>query len=287
MFQTQMTASKPTRWYQLLALLVASFLLAGFIFSLGTAGQAHAATISAQSSSATPNLVSGSITGSLAGSQIGDTCGDYYGCPYPGEWCAEFARAVWQYSDADISGLTGASASFYQYGQNHHTLSNTPKVGDAVVFGYSNGYAQHVAIVVSVDTANHTIKSVGGNERGGAGVVAEDGPYNWTVGYSSYWQMDISGYVSPVAGNNACPANVQQGSSGSEVQFLQAYLNYDYDHGVFPNSPDNFHPPLAIDGQFGPLTRSAVVDFQFKVGLGSSGGGVAGSRTWTHLGACG
>lgn len=285
MFQTQSTVGKPTRWYRLLGLFIAFLLIGGALLTLTTAEQAHAATTTMQSS-AIP-AVSGSNIANIAKGQIGGTCGDYYGCPYPGEWCAEFGMWVWSHGGADISGLTAGAGSFYVYGQNHHTLSNTPAVGDAVVFGYNGaGYAQHLAIVVSVNTSNHTIYSVGGNERGGAGVVAEDGPYNWTVGYSSYWGMNISGYVAPVGGSSPppCPATIQNGSTGSLVVTLQRDLNYDYSHKVFGNTPYNFSPPLATDGQFGPLTENAVKDFQTKKGL--SVDGIVGPHTWHALGAC-
>jgi hypothetical protein len=160
-------------------------------------------------SPSTAYAASGNTIASLATSQIGGTCGSYYGCPYPGEWCAEFARWVWGQVGLDVPSLTAASASFYDYGTAHGTLSNTPQVGDAVVFGYiaSSNWAAHVALVTQVDATNHTIVSVGGNEGGGAGVVQQDGPYNWTLGYSSYMGMTISGYIAPVGLTSSSPSN--------------------------------------------------------------------------------
>lgn len=252
-----MTGFRPTRWYRFLGLLVALLLLGGIVFS-ATAENADAA-------------VSGGNIGAIANGQVGNGCGSYYGCPYPGEWCAEFAKWVWQHGDEDVANITGAAGSIYQYGQSHGTLSSSPRVGDVVVFGYNgNGYAQHAAIVVSVGSG--TIVSVGGNERGGAGVVAKDGPYGSALGYSSYWGMTISGYVAPVGGSNACPATIQNGSTGALVQALQSDLNYDDGAG------------LAVDGQFGPLTTSAVKTFQSKKGLAVDG--VVGPNTWHALGAC-
>ena len=259
MFQTQTTVGKPTRWYRFLGLLVALFILGGIMFS-ATVQRADAA-------------VSGGNVAAIANGQVGGTCGSYYGCPYPGQWCAEFGKWVWQHGDENVSGLTGAAGSFYVYGQNHGTLSNTPKVGDAIVFNYhGGGSADHLALVVSVNTANHTIVSVGGNERGGAGVVAKDGPYNWSVGYSSYWGMNISGYVAPVGGSNPCPAQIQNGSTGALVGVLQSDLNYDDNAG------------LGVDWQFGPLTEAAVKTFQSRHGLTVDG--QVGPHTWHALGAC-
>jgi CHAP domain len=202
MLQTQLPVDKSKRNRRLLLLLTA-FLIAAVLvpavwFSLTARGQAHAASAA----------VSGSQIATIAKGQIGGQCSQYYGCPYPGEWCAEFAMWVWSHGGANTSHLTAGAGSFYIYGQKNHTLSNTPKVGDAVVFGYNGtGYAQHVAIVVSVNTSGHTIVSVGGNERGGAGAVAEDGPYNWNGGYSSYWGMNISGYIAPAGSGSPPPGH--------------------------------------------------------------------------------
>jgi hypothetical protein len=196
MFQTQLSTDVSKghrRSLPLLRGLLVIAVLAGALVFFASAGGAHAASVA-------PATVNGDAIADIALGQIGGTCSQYYGCPYPGQWCAEFGMWVWNKADVNTSGLNAGAGSFYIYGQNHHTLSNTPAVGDAVVFGYNGaGYAQHMAIVVEVNTSRHTIHSVGGNERGGAGVVAEDGPYSWTVGYSSYWGMDISGYIAPVS----------------------------------------------------------------------------------------
>lgn len=116
----------------------------------------------------------------------------------PENWCADFAKFVWAEAGANVSGLTPAAGSFGYYGSGLHS---SPHVGDAVLFDYSNGYADHVAIVTSINS-NGTITSIGGNERNGnpgASVVASD-TYSPSVGYSSYWGMNISGYVSPSGG---------------------------------------------------------------------------------------
>lgn len=197
MFQTPLSADQPKRKRTVLPLLRGMLVVAVFtsalVFFAPVRGEAHAA-------SAAPASVGDTIA-DIALGQIGGRCSQYNNCPYPGEWCAEFGMWVWSQADQNIWRLTAAAGSFYQYGQFHGTLSNTPHDGDAIVFNYNGaGYAQHMAIVVEVNTSAHTIRSVGGNEHGGAGVVAEDGPYDWSVGYSSYWGMNISGYITPVQG---------------------------------------------------------------------------------------
>ena len=89
-----------------------------------------------------------------------------------------------------------------------------------------------------------------------------------------------------VQGPNVCPANVSLGSSGTWVQVLQYSLNSLRAKGLFSASPESYTSPLTTDGVFGSQTEAATVDFQFAAGLGSSGGGVAGSRTWSLLGFC-
>jgi Putative peptidoglycan binding domain/CHAP domain len=283
MTQTQLPADKPGKIRKLLPLLsgalVVAVLAGALVFSISARGGADAASAA----------VNGNTIASIAKGQIGGHCANYYGCKDPGEWCSDFSIWVWSHAGASTAGLTPASGSFYTYGQKHGTLSKTPKIGDAVVFNYGYqgaGTASHVAIVVSINTAAHTITSVGGNERGGGGVVAED-TYNWTVGFSSYWGEPISGYVAPVAGGTpspVCPATIQNGSSGSLVVTLQTELDSLYSQKKFPNSPYNFKPLLAKDGQFGALTANAVKDFQKAKGLAVDG--VVGPQTWHALGHC-
>jgi hypothetical protein len=206
MFQTSLPTNKPKRKRMLLPLLrgvlVLAVLAGALVFSVSSSGRAHAASVTpALSTGDTIADSTGDTIADIALAQIGGHCIQYNGCPYPGEWCAVFGMWVWSQADQNIWRLTAGAGSFYLYGQRHGTLSNTPHDGDAIVLGYNGaGYAQHMAIVVEVNTSAHTIRSVGGNERGGAGVVAEDGPYDWSVGYSSYWNMDISGYITPVQG---------------------------------------------------------------------------------------
>ncbi|UJB39726.1 CHAP domain-containing protein [Streptomyces sp. A1-5] len=115
----------------------------------------------------------------------------------PENWCADFASWVWAQAGFNVNGLTPAAGSFGQYGAGLHP---DPHVGDAVVFNYNgNGYADHVAIVTAVNP-DGTIESIGGNEvtnDPASSSVHHDGPYSGAVGDSSYWNMSISGYVSP------------------------------------------------------------------------------------------
>ncbi len=92
----------------------------------------------------------------------------------------------------------------------------------------------------------------------------------------------------------ACPATVQEGSSGSAVVTLQKALNGLLDKTSDPSfyemSPDTFHFPLATDGSFGPQTLSAVIDFQTWNSPQFGGtlvvDGIVGPNTWHVLHKC-
>jgi len=87
----------------------------------------------------------------------------------------------------------------------------------------------------------------------------------------------------------SCPPTIQEGSTGSVVVTLQRALNELYrdfdDPSWFLNSPDNFQPPLAVDGIFGPLTRNAVIGFQFW-NPPLQVDGIVGPQTWHVLHKC-
>jgi hypothetical protein len=115
-------------------------------------------------------------------------------------WCADFATWVWKRAGLRTDELTSAAASFYLYGQRNGTLHTdpeyVPQVGDAVVFEYRDGWAEHVALVDSVEDG--TMTTINGNSGGTVttSTVAETtGPA--VVGEVVAGQR-ISAFVSPV-----------------------------------------------------------------------------------------
>ena len=127
----------------------------------------------------------------------------------PEYWCADFVRWVWDNEGFDTSELSAAAGSFYVYGQNHGTLSNTPALGAAVVFDYGGGgYADHVAIVTQVN-GDGSIETASGDWNGQSGseayfsstshVILNSPAYASTVGSSpGIIGMTISGFITPV-----------------------------------------------------------------------------------------
>jgi cell wall-associated NlpC family hydrolase len=96
-------------------------------------------------------------------------------------WCADFAKWVWQNVGLPVDGLTPESGSFYTYGSRNGTLHTdsgyVPQAGDAVVFNYhGGGDADHVGLVTRVG-GDGVIQVINGN-------FGSD-PRTSKVGYSS------------------------------------------------------------------------------------------------------
>lgn len=157
------------------------------LFVAATATSAHASTVSSIVAEAESQLYSGSTTGpgpcGLSGDGYdADGTGQSNSCSdggYAHAWCADFAGWVWQQAGvAGLGGLNDLAQSFYQYGTDNGTTSNTPAVGDMVYYhadseSLSDTADDHVAVVVAVN-GDGTIDTVGGNETKGDGIVQED-----------------------------------------------------------------------------------------------------------------
>ncbi|GAA0625562.1 hypothetical protein GCM10010174_51200 [Kutzneria viridogrisea] len=121
----------------------------------------------------------------------------------PEEWCADFAKWVWQNEGAQVDGLTAAAGSFYTYGQRKGTLHTDggyrPQPGDAVVYNYAgSGYADHVGLVTEV-RGDGSIQVINGNFNGttASNSVVAYSSGTGRVGASIAGQT-ISGFTSPV-----------------------------------------------------------------------------------------
>jgi hypothetical protein len=137
------------------------------------------------------------------------------------EWCADFAKWVWEQGGvtAGLSTLDPSSASFYQWaidqGQNPVFDSGTPQVGDAIVFYPGSDtapnatYADHVGLVVGVNS-NGTLNLANGDFLGSSNITVQA---NTTSPSISSWAASIWGtgeqwiYVSPAGGETAFQAN--------------------------------------------------------------------------------
>jgi hypothetical protein len=79
----------------------------------------------------------------------------------------------------------------------------------------------------------------------------------------------------PILGGGGQPGRptIRQGSKGQDVRDLQAHLK---------SVHSSYAGHLAVDGDFGPRTRAAVVEFQRRSGLAADG--IVGPLTWARLG---
>ncbi|WP_158821145.1 CHAP domain-containing protein, partial [Streptomyces sp. NRRL S-515] len=130
-------------------------------------------------------------------------------------WCADFAG--WAWAQAGVAGrgtLTDMANSFLDYGNKYGTRSNTPHVGDAVVYNMNDGtyINDHVAIVTAVSGDSVTI--TGGNESNS---VKTNTTTNWRVGQSPFGQV-ITAYISPLgSGEEGTPETPAAPAVSSKV----------------------------------------------------------------------
>jgi peptidoglycan hydrolase-like protein with peptidoglycan-binding domain len=93
----------------------------------------------------------------------------------------------------------------------------------------------------------------------GIAVDGQVGPQTKTALYSNISGGGSSGAPAPINLNSgSCPSNIVQGQRSGCVTELQSLLNH---HGA----------ELAVDGDFGPATHSAVIDFQSGAGISVDG----------------
>ncbi|MEU2877536.1 FG-GAP-like repeat-containing protein [Streptomyces sp. NPDC007070] len=174
-------------------------------------------------------------------------------------WCADFVGWVWAHNNVSGMGmLTDAAASFYQYGLKYGTKSNTPHVGDAVVYGYSNGWAQHVAMVTGI--SNGVVTITGGNQghsQSSEGLVSTNSTTHYAVG-DAPWGQVISGYISPVLQKATPPKVSLQGLPGTSVTGV-ASLSSSVSAGTYGISTVEYY----LDGEKIATRSTAPYSYSF------------------------
>jgi peptidoglycan hydrolase-like protein with peptidoglycan-binding domain len=88
---------------------------------------------------------------------------------------------------------------------------------------------------------------------------------------SRTWPLAVDGVVGFNTWSRLDPDEIQKGSKGATVTLCQSLLNL-----------AGATPPLALDGDFGPLTEKAVKDFQMAHSITPVDGKV-GEKTWRAL----
>jgi len=90
--------------------------------------------------------------------------------------------------------------------------------------------------------------------------------------------LSIDGIVGPATWSRLTPPNIQKGSKGSSVRLCQEILK---------SFSDPAFDPGPVDGDFGPLTETAVKAFQGVFtdfdGKPLKVDGIVGPKTWTAM----
>ncbi|MEU8435094.1 FG-GAP-like repeat-containing protein [Streptomyces sp. NPDC029216] len=168
-------------------------------------------------------------------------------------WCADFVGWVWsRHNVQGMATLTDAASSFYAYGEKYGTLSSTPHVGDAVVYEYSNGWAQHVAMVTDISGGYVTI--TGGNQHN---MVSTNTTTRYRVGESP-WGQTISGYISPKLQSATPPSVSLKGLPGTSVSGV-AQLSAAVSNGTYPIASVQYY----VDGKQVAKRTTAPYGFDF------------------------
>ena len=155
-------------------------------------------------------------TANVAKSQVGYTYSD--GTVY-GAWWTEVTSWGWDYTRDDWCAMfacwcstqagVGLDKAYSKYGANANylmeyqvehcssdkTFTTSPRAGDFLFFGDSDGRAGHVGIVTDYNESTRRVSFVGGNQGGSPSRVSE-GSILW--GTNSYWGYQVVlGYGRP------------------------------------------------------------------------------------------
>lgn len=150
--------------------------------------------------------------------------------------------------------------------------TGTPTRGAAVCFdweGRGNWADMHVGIVTEV-LPGGKFRTIEGNYADGVFRVLRDMTY--VRGFATFPFDDAAAPAGPTPAPAPAPqgrAEVRQGSTGGDVQYLQQIIS------------DHAGGNIDVDGQFGPQTDARVRDVQTAYGLAVDG--IVGPQTWGVL----
>jgi peptidoglycan hydrolase-like protein with peptidoglycan-binding domain len=105
-----------------------------------------------------------------------------------------------------------------------------------------------------------------------AGVVAYQEARSAGQYYALSAPLAVDGVVGPETWARLTPDTVRRGDNGAGVRLLQSILKY------YAYPP---YDPGAVDGDFGPRTETAVINFQKDLELTTDG--IVGPLTWIRL----
>ena len=183
------------------------------------------------------------------------------GNQYP--WCCVFISWLFK-AEQGLCKKTASCVDLLSWFEQRGQVVKVPQAGDIVFFKYSTNARRtnHVGLVVSVN--GNVINTIEGNtsttSQDNGGKVMQRNRYSNIVAYARpKYTINTTIDEKPV---------LKIGSKGDWVTIAQGRLainGYNID----------------VDGDFGPKTKQAVIDFQKKHGLTADG--VIGPKTWEKL----
>lgn len=195
-----------------------------------------------------------------------------YGGPAFVTWQQAYNEAYTWFGNSSIAATFAAMGSA-ESGLDYRVINDTPATGDYSVGIWQINYYGSLYASRAHDYGTPQQLVEGGLTRqfyAAMGIYHSEGLTAWSTYRSGAYRAYLHGYT-PVGGASAGgQPTLQQGSSGTAVATLQ-------------NDLDQLGYNLSQDGQFGPLTRAAVVSFQANHGLATDG--VVGPLTWAAINA--
>jgi hypothetical protein len=195
-----------------------------------------------------------------------------YGAPAYETWQDCYNEALLWFSDPSVAATFAAIASA-ESGLDYTVINDTVATGDYSVGLWQINYfgSLYASRAAAYGTPQQLIE--GGLTRqfyAAMGVYHSQGFGAWSTYNSGEYLADLHGYAPAGGGNTGGQPELQQGSTGTAVVTLQ-------------NDLDQLGYNLSQDGDFGPLTRAAVVSFQGNHGLVTDG--IVGPLTWAAINA--
>jgi hypothetical protein len=195
-----------------------------------------------------------------------------YGPPAFVTWQACYDEANTWFGSSSIA-ATFAAIAAAESKLDYRVINDTPASGDYSVGLWQINYigSLYASRTAAYGTPQQLIQ--GGLTRqfyAAMGIYHGQGFRAWSTYNSGAYLAYLHGYTPAGGGNTGGQPTLQEGSSGQAVVTLQ-------------NDLDQLGYNLSQDGQFGPLTRAAVVSFQRNHGLVPDG--IVGPLTWAAINA--
>lgn len=195
-----------------------------------------------------------------------------YGPPAYSTWQQVYDEAFGWFPDSSVAATFAAIASA-ESGLDWRVINDTAATGDYSVGEFQVNYFGSLYAGRAHDYGTPKDLVEGGLSRqfyAAMGIYHGQGFSAWSTYNNGAYRQYLHGYAPAGGGNIGGQPTLQEGSSGQAVVTLQ-------------NDLDQLGYNLSQDGQFGPLTRAAVVSFQQDHALVPDG--IVGPLTWAAINA--